>query len=370
MSRSRILFDQWYECGDKKFLNIFQAFDYQLKSNIVPEYKLDQEFIESIKNIKRPKSVNHEYCKNLIVNRLKDLRKKNKHLRLALGGGTDSFSILKYCVEYDIYIDEVFTQMISIDPKNIRLNIEYLPALQFAKKHIGKSIGNVNEIYHQIEEYEFVKKYDWFSNPDIVRGGTFPGRMINSIFIQCDKITDLALDETLTIVCVDKPDLHHIDGQFFLSILDKTIAEMMGCKNMLPLFFDKDNPELIVAMSYALLDHGDISLPFISYGSQPRSKKLKILHHMGLESTGHHFIDHHLLGKNVWDMETKKSKSALQQLIHAGRKDLVDAYYDSIKICTLKYKNLPYAIEHKPNAVQTVARYSQKIPIYQDSFGS
>ena len=368
MSRSHA-FDQWYECGDKKFLNIFQAFDYQKKTNFFPEYRFDHEFIESIRNFKKPKNINHQYIKNLIVNRLKILRKKHKYLRLALGGGTDSFSVLKYCVENDIYLDEVFTHMISIDPNNIRLNIEYLPALRFAKKHLGKTIGTVNEIYPAIEDFEFVKKLDWFLDEKIIRGCQFPGRIVN-LFVQCYKKTDLPFDDTLTIFCLDKPYLQNINGQIFWSQIDGTISEIMGCENTLPLFFDKENPELTVAMAFALLDHSDSSLPFIGYDTQPIEKKKAILHNMGLESTGHYFIDNHLWGKNPWDNETKKSKLALQQLIDMGRQDIVDAYYDSIKICTLKFQNLPHAIDVKSNSIKTVKRYCQKIPIYQDSFGA
>ena len=78
MSRSHALFDQWYECGDKRFLNIWQAFDYQKESGYFPHYRFDQEFLNSIKNIKRPKNLNHNYIKNLIVKRLKQLRNEYK----------------------------------------------------------------------------------------------------------------------------------------------------------------------------------------------------------------------------------------------------------------------------------------------------
>ena len=36
-------FDQHYKCGDKKFHNIYQAFDEQISSGQFPEYMVDQE---------------------------------------------------------------------------------------------------------------------------------------------------------------------------------------------------------------------------------------------------------------------------------------------------------------------------------------
>ena len=42
MSRTHAEFDQFYECGDKKFVNLWQAFDYQLESQHFPYYRPDK----------------------------------------------------------------------------------------------------------------------------------------------------------------------------------------------------------------------------------------------------------------------------------------------------------------------------------------
>lgn len=368
MSRSHALFDQCYECGDKKFYNIWQAFDHQHLTGHSPHYTLDQDFIASIKNIKRPINLNHQYIKNLMVNRLKQLRKQYKYLRLALGGGTDSFSILKYCVDNDIYLDEVFTHMVSINP-NVKSNIEYLPALLYAEKHQRKQIGNVVRIHPTMEECEFPLQNGWYKNPNLIRGNHLPVRP--SIPSQYYTKSKLPLDESVTIFGFDKPYVINENGTLYWMQMDSGIGEIMGCKNVLPLFFDKENPELTVSMTYALLENSNTDASFIGYDIQPKEHKLKILNAMGLESTGYHFIDHHLLGKSKYEFQNKKNMLYHAELKQHGRHDIIDAYFRTHKLIISQYQNLTHAIETlEKRVVKTVLRQSKKIPIYQHSFGS
>lgn len=368
MSRSHSLFNQWYECGDKHFHNIWQAFDHQKQTGHFPTYKFDQEFVNSLKNIKRPKNLSHQYIKNLIVSRLKQLRKRYKYLRLALGGGTDSFSILKYCVAHDIYIDEVFCEMTSINKNLIKPNLEFEPALRFAEQHVGSCIGTVVRSHPTINELEAVLTKGWYKDPNIVKGNHLPGRWhIISLYY---KKTNLPLDETLTITGIDKPSVVQENNELFWCQLDSTISEMMGCENILPLFFDKENPELTVAMTYGLLDTSVISGNLINYSNQPAHKKLSVLHGMGLESTGYHFIDLHMLGKTAIELEKPKNKSAHRELIELGRKDIVDAFFNCVDDIIADYHDLPHAIEIVGKSVKSVRRYTQKVPIYQDFFGA
>jgi len=369
MSRSHALFDQWYECGDKKFFNIWQAFDYQKQTGHFTHYRFDREFLDSIKNIKRPKNLCHQYIKNLIITRLKQLRKQNKYLRLALGGGTDSFTILKYCVQHDIYIDEVFTQMTSIDSTAIKPNIEYLPAFNFARRHVGTCIGRIKRLHPTIKDLENVLVSDWYKDPRFVKGNHLPGRWcIPNVYL---KHTNLPINETITITGIDKPFIKRHDNKFYYCQIDSTISELMGCDNVLPLFLDKHNPELAVAMAYGLLDHGDTTKDFISYSSQPADKKLAVLHNMGLESTGHHFIDFHLLGKNTVDVLNRKNQAAHKELRDLGRQDICDGFLSCMDKIIKDYQHLPHTITIKDSKyIETVRRLTDEIPIYQDSFGS
>jgi len=362
------LFDCYYQCGDKKFLNIWQAFDEQFKTQQVPELILDKDFLSSISNLKKPKNLSRTYIKNLIVQRLKNLRKKYKYLRLALGGGTDSFSILKYCVENDIYLDEVFTHMVSIK-SNIKSDIEYLPALMYAEKYQGQQIGNVVRIHPIINECEFPLQNGWYKNPDFIRGNHLPVRP--SIPNQYYKRSNLPLNESVTIFGFDKPYVINEQGKLYWMQMDSGLGEIMGCENLLPLFFDKENPELTVSLTYALLENSNNSVPFIGYDLQSKENKFKILNAMGLESTGHYFIDHHLLGKSKYEYQNKKNRMYHKELQQLGRQDIIKAYFRTHKLIILQYQSLPHAIEILDNTiVKSVLRQSKKIPIFQDSFGA
>jgi hypothetical protein len=375
MSCTNAWFNQWYECNGQKYINIWHAyedhFDDLLQGNTHIEYVFDPEFIDSIKNIKRPKNLSYSYCKNLIVNRLKQLRKQNRCLRLALGGGTDSFSILKYCVQNDIYLDEVFTHMASINENNIKNNIEYLPALRYADEHVGKSIGVVSRFHPTIEECEIVFEHNWYKNNDHCRGSQFPGRITNCYGSEINSAkTKLPFTDALTIYGLDKPYVQCIDKKLYWSHIDGTIAEIMGTQNTLPLFFDKENPELAVAMTYALVEGCDNTIPFVGYDLLSKRDKKQVLANMGLESTGHNFIDSALLGKKDFDNTTKKSMRLQNELIKLGRKDIISAFYLSMQDCIVKYTQLPSTIQTKNNkSVALIRKFCQKVPIYQDTFG-
>ena len=272
-------------------------------------------------------------------------------------------------MEHDIYLDEVFCEMTSVDKTLLKPNIEFEPSLRFAEQHISKSIGQVIRSHPTINELESVLSEGWYRDSNIVRGNHLPGRW--HILSRYYKKTKLPLDETLTITGIDKPSLRRQEDKFYWGHLDSTISEIMGCKNIIPLFFDKNNPELTVAMTYGLLDAGSLSGSFINYSDQPKHKKLDVLHSMGLESTGHHYIDFHLLGKNVVDAYNKKNKLFHKELLSMNRVDIYNAFNSCVDKVYDDYKDLPHAIHVKDGKYSgTVRRYTAEIPIYQDFFGA
>ena len=365
---SKVLLNHFYQCGDKKFLNIWQAFDHQLRTKKFPNYILDEDFVTLLQDAKRPKNLSGNYIKSLIIDRLKQLRKQYRYLRLSLGGGTDSYSLLKYCVQNDIYLDEVYTHMVSLSP-NTRMNIEFIPALNYAKKYVGKNIGKLQINYPTIKDCEYPLELGWYKNLKWVRGNMLPIRGIAPI--QNLYKTNLPLQDTLTIYGFEKPYFMKENGTIYWMQMDPGLSELMGCENALPLFFDKECPEIAIGMAFAMLEHSDLTKDFIGYDVQPAHKKQRILYEMGLESTGHFFIDHHTLGKSFIDCKNRKNIMYQNELIKLGRQDIIDAYYNTHKIIIAQYRSLDHAIELLPdNLVKAVSRISQKIPIYQDSFGS
>jgi ABC-type microcin C transport system permease subunit YejB len=124
-------------------------------------------------------------------------------------------------------------------------------------------------------------------------------------------------------------------------------------------------------MTYGLIENSDTSQKYIGYDLQPVERKTKILNSMGLESTGHYYIDNHIQGKTMFEFDNIKNKLYLKQLQTLGRQDIIDAYFKTHKIIILQYRNLPHAIEiHDNKYVKSTLRLSEKIPIYQDSFGA
>jgi hypothetical protein len=125
-------FIQYYKVGDEKFYNKFRAFDYMMNKNLTMEYIMDADFIKSLEDKPRPKNNDKHLIRELILKGMKNLRLKHKKLRLALGGGTDSWTILKICMENNLYIDEVACGLVSFTG-DVRADLEYLPALRYAK---------------------------------------------------------------------------------------------------------------------------------------------------------------------------------------------------------------------------------------------
>jgi len=148
---------------------------------------------------------------------------------------------------------------------------------------------------------------------------------------------------------------------------------MAGIKNTVPFFLDKDNPELVVAMSYASLDcyrrdtfRTDQYLQFNNITS--RKLKQHMLEKTGLYRTGRPYIDYHLLGKKKFDQNIK-TKRFLREIAESEQPELLsrlDKVYETIY---QRYKNLPHAVEKEANLVKAVGRFSQKIPILQHKFG-
>ena len=368
----KYFFDQHYKCGDAQFYNIFQAFEEQKKTKHLPLYYIDADFIKNLQNTKRPKNLSPKYLQTLMINRLKDIRKKTKKLKLLYTGGTDSHTILRLCIENDIYLDEVATHLVSIT-NDIKTDIEYIPGLRYAEKFEKTIIGKVNKIHPTLDDMiRKLESDDWYMDPHLL-----PGRYIHlrpyslSVIIK----ENLALDDdTIVLLGDDKPSFKIENGTIFWTRPDTGYAEAMGIKQTIPFFFDKDNTELTVGMSYAFLDcfqSEDLKKDqFIEAQSiKDRKFKQKVLHNIGLYSTGRGFLDNHLLGKKDF-LGNIKTRRFLKELEASSRPDLVERLFSVYDRVYNKYKHLPYAMEKHGKYCSVVGRYSQKVPILQDKFGS
>lgn len=363
-------FDHYYQCGDKKFHNIFQAFDQQKLTGHFPKFVADVDLIKALRGFKKPSNLSPSYIKDLMIKRLKELRRKYNKMKLMYSGGTDSYTIMKLCVENDIYIDETVTQMISLT-NNLRTNLEYYTGVNLAKKYEGDQIGKCTEIHPTDQDLEYVNDPYWFRDPYVVAGTNLPWRPYS-----LPKMIDHAKsgeDDSIVLVGYEKPKILIEDGQPYWVLMDSNCGEMMGTSNSVPFFHDKENPELTVALAYVMLDNlklrGHKSGTLLNFHTFEKSKKEKILEASGFSVTPHNFVNMALLGKTMYNLN-RKTQRFHNELRKEGKEDFINKLFSTHKRIIDLYQDIPHAIKVNGMMVKSVGRYSQKIPILQDKFAS
>lgn len=356
---------QWYECNNKIYYNYWQAlYENKDNQNNWIEYYVDPELVTSLKGIKRP-NTNPLYIQNLIVKKLQKLRNTYNEIRLLYSGGTDSYTILKLAIENDIYIDETITHMVSMTG-NARLNLDYLFGLKYAKKHLGQLIGKVTEIHPKPSDYYYLDSEDWFKSPNIVKG--------NPIYIRPTYINQYLnksnIESSITIAGYEKPQFYKEKNQIYWTILDSPVSECIDIPNLYHFFIDKNNPELIASQHYAMLDTlKSIPEGYFNFYVADKEQQPYNAQKIGLCMTGKLWLDQGLLGKKMFG-QSLKNKQAIKELQKIGRQDIIDKIKSTSKKIYQDLKHIPYTVEYENGFSKAVSRLSQKIPIYQDSFGS
>ena len=359
-------FNLYYQCGEDKFHNIFQAFEHQKQTGHFPKFVLDEELVQNISQRKKPKDVSPYAIRKLIVDRLKDLRRKYKKLKIAYSGGTDSYTILKLCIDNDIYIDETITIIASLYG-NVRVDLEYLAGLKLAKIHEGTKIGKCVQVRPTVKDLEHLDNPDWFLDTRYVRGHYLPVRP----YWLADLIEkDVANGDTVYLTGYEKPHFVIEGGIPQWYVDDKTAGELMGVENTVPVFLDKDNPDLVVSLAYASLPfmHGLKEGQHFSYATRDTKTKLKMLDAYSFEKTPYNFVNVATLGKQKYSFNTK-ARYFLKELKQNGHLDYEAKLLDTHQRISDLYGNLPYSMDTDGRLVQPIGRLSQKIPILQDKFG-
>lgn len=364
-------FDNYYQCGDKTFYNIYQAFAHQKSTGHLPLYKIDQGLIDSISNFKRPANLSVDYIRKLMVSRLKEIRRKYNKMKLPYSGGTDSYTLLKLCMDNDIYVDEIVTQVASIT-KNVRTDLESFAGFKSAKKWIaeGKLIGKHTIMYPALDDLNYVNDPDWFYNHRIV-----PGMNLHFRIYCLPSIIDQALkddEDAIVVTGHEKTRFLVEDGKLYWTQIDASSGEMMGVKNTLPFFLDKENPELIVAMTYAVIDRLDLNslLTYdqdITFSNRTNHDKIKWLEAGGYHLTPNYFVNVASMGKTKYNFN-KKSQGFINELKELGHHNFYSKMLHTHRRILNLYGDLPHAINFNGKLVKAINRYCQKVPILQDKF--
>ena len=359
-------FEQHYLINSKKFYNLFQAFDEQKNKESWIQYRIDDDLVRSLLNISRPKNNSPSYIKKLIIKGLKNIRNKSAKVRLALGGGTDSWTILKVCEEHDIFIDEVICCLVSING-NARADLEYLPALRHAMALEGGVIGKVTTVRPCEKDLRFVEDSEWFKKTN---GPSLPVRPMITHMVK-DLINKD--DGCVTITGLEKPSLLLENGKIYWCVMDKQVGEWMGINDHCPLFLDKENPELTAALAYGFIDnvprHYLKDDRFMTFNSiDDNSIKDNILDFFGMR-LAKPWLNHHYLGKRPLD-DNAKNRHFKKELKELGLSRYIDDWNNAMLLIKKMYSHIPHAIGSAGGKVWTTGRFSQKVKIGEKTFGS
>ncbi len=143
---------QHYRVGDKKFLNAYAGLYESAKTGqycdfVLPQYHIDQFLTVDVPSLKNYSS------KDLMKQKLAQLRDENNRVRLNYSGGNDSHTILLIAQEMGIEFDCIFMYTNSI-LEDSNVEYEYCSAIEY-----GKTTG-MDFVLHRpsISDFETVWK--------------------------------------------------------------------------------------------------------------------------------------------------------------------------------------------------------------------
>jgi hypothetical protein len=168
---------------------------------------------------------------------LKNLRSKNKTVKLMYSGGTDSATILDLAHQHDITIDETITLVIQdIDyPSNTEQKNIVMPSLEKYRQVINKA--SVVVYTHEEIERHFEDKYAFFSGPcDAVIPVGFTAAKYTALEPYMNQ------EGACVISGIDKPEVLYYNGKWYATCVDSAVAwGDQSIKNLVPFYMDAGN---------------------------------------------------------------------------------------------------------------------------------
>lgn len=372
-TESIVHFNSHYDVGGQQFANIFQAFDRSIETGQFCYYKLDQNWIDAVQSVKINRQPTSKTLQDLYCRKLKILRNNYKKLVLAYSGGTDSHTILDIAIKNKIYIDEVFIEFPGVMElaKDATVNREQIMALNFAKKHLGKDIGNVKILKWNKQDFEYLDVKEWWKDPRYYQHNKIKVKPCWAVFAS-EYYKDL---DGIFITGHEKPGIRLKNGKFYFWTSDTKSTEHCIIKKSLPFFLDPDITTNYVYKLKSLLQNNkkffnkfdDRYEFFWHMPSNMSSKKIIDFYNQ----LGHIFIQKNLkkfIRKPSWgtwhNYKNQKNIQYLKQYEH-------DSIY--VKLVTLwqniydTYKSFPYMVQTDGFFVKTVEHYSQMFEITDNS---
>lgn len=361
-------FTTHFDVGGKKFANIFQAYDHSIKTKTFCYFKIDQIWIDQVNSIVLSHEPDVGSLKNLIIKKLKHLRKTHNYLVLSYSGGTDTHTILKTAMENKIYIDEIFTELPGLIP-NPMTDEEQILGLNYCKKYLGTLIGKITTQRWNMKDYDFLDVHEWWKNPAINLSTQIRYRPSYAIKLKelYDKI------DGVVITGHDKPYLRYKNNKFYWWNRDGDSAEWMRTPNCFCFFFD---PEICV--TYAYLLKKTIFQNKLKYFKKVEDR-YDFLWHLDRSETDRVYSAMGYDWQNKIDQYkftfkphttthyNYKNQQALKDFKLLGHSEIIEKIQKSMDEVWNQYKHYPYMVERDKNhVVKIVDRYTQMFELTEN----
>ena len=231
----------YYECGEKKFINKFDALCHGKKQNLFVNYIY---FDNVWQNFNRD-LIGKSNLDQLYKERAQQLRDKYDYLILYFSGGADSYNVLKTFLNNGIKLDEVCVKWCK-DSLNSHTKIyqpntndltayNYLSEWDYAIKPVLEEISKCSDIKIEI--------VDWFKNKDektidlaFQKVNHWHDIEVNSL--ACWSPSEFKMFEkgkkVGSIYGIDKPVLYFEKENVYMCFLDSALS--MGTPNSINLF--------------------------------------------------------------------------------------------------------------------------------------
>jgi hypothetical protein len=331
-----------YTVNDKKFINFFQASEYAHEHNGFVDFKVDPTDVADFCSVDVARLEQMD-IRDLYKKKIAFLRENFGKLRLLYSGGTDSHTILDLAKEIGIEFDEVLTELVSIKG-NTKLDIEYLPAIEYVK-HNG--IKNHHCIRPELQHYEIYKDPTWVKDVCGSQWFSFRGAKF-----------DLTLRDREPMTLVTGHDKTYMyvsaEGKYYWIIRDVPFSEEMRY-DQVAFYLDSIMPEVAVKQAYMRKRYLQKYRPMVrglvdgqsrAQPGHPTSRDVSLseqeiyYEYLGRSSPLSELTkDPVIMGKGYPTWNSPKHFLAMEELKEMGRGDLVEAFFNSMEKVKEAYKN-------------------------------
>ena len=261
----------YYQVGNQKFYNKFDAVKSHEKTGIHPEWIFNDAVFSCYDWTKEP----NESLAELYRRRAEQLREKYDYIILFFSGGADSTNVLQSFINNNIHLDEIATYCYFEGEKNHRDKELIDVAIPYARKVLDAHPEIVHRVFDQSKDL-----YNLFSNGDLTEqyfytqaGQVGPGNSRNHIYFYKTFYKDLldAGEKICFLFGSDKPRVFQDKdtNKWYFRFIDCIDANIKPNHNIpAELFYwSPDLPELLFKLAHIIkryLENSTEISPFVS----------------------------------------------------------------------------------------------------------